>query len=227
MNRFFQLIAIALLLLSYSVEVAAQALPFHLAEGAGTFRLGLVCGEESRWLDECKIKQKGQQYTITDNLWKGGTVQLTVHPLSDTKGFIMEVTGNSLPTGAQLCWAYGACDETMQAPPTNNQILPKACADNVFSVEGNAFTVYYGKVMALRTVIGVTPEASTIRLSNAHQQASPLQLWNSGKKTDSPVISALCPWNTADKLYFCFYHQNEKADYNYFMLPELFQKEAR
>ena len=75
--------------------------------------------------------------------------------------------------------------------------------------------------MKLRTVHGVSPIGSDIRLSDGHKQASPLALFNSGKKTDAPVISALYPWKPQEMLYFCFY---QRADYNYFMLPDLFAK---
>ena len=36
----------------------AQTLPFRLSKGAGTFRLGVVCGNESCWLDQCSVKKK-------------------------------------------------------------------------------------------------------------------------------------------------------------------------
>lgn len=204
-----------------------QSLPFRLPKGAGTFRLGLVCGNESRWLDQCKINKAGQTYTIKDPLWKEGEVKLTVCPLTDSGGFILEVSGEKLPEAPRLCWAFGGCDDTNTSTVTNNQIPTAACHDNVFSVEGNAVTVYYGAVMRLRTVHVLAPVHSDIRLSDARQQEAPLLLFHSGKKTDTPVISALCPWKPQEKLYFCFYKQNAKADYNYFMLPALFKKELK
>ena len=56
----------------------AQTLPFRLSKGAGTFRLGVVCGNESCWLDQCSVKKKGQAYTIKDKLWKEGEIKLIV-----------------------------------------------------------------------------------------------------------------------------------------------------
>lgn len=75
----------------------AQTLPFRLSKGAGTFRLGVVCGNESCWLDQCSVKKKGQAYTIKDKLWKEGEIKLIVCPLTDSNGFIMEVSGERLP----------------------------------------------------------------------------------------------------------------------------------
>lgn len=214
-------------LLSVFTGNAVLPLPFRLSKGAGTFRLGMVCGHQSRWLDECNITKEGQQYILKDKLWKGGEVRLVIRPLTHTDGFVMEVSGERLPEDTRLCWAFGGCDGRDGSASSGSVIPPAACADNVFSVEGNAFTTYYGESMKLRTTQGVAPLGSKICLSDARQQESPLKLYHSGKKTDAPVISALCPWKPQEKLYFCFYKRNAKADYNYFMLPGLFQNESK
>ena len=86
--------------------------------------------------------------------------------------------------------------------------------------------------MKLRTLQAVTP-SDDIRLSNGHKDETPLMLYESGKRTDRPVLAGRCnlsPTLSQEKdtkpfrLYFCFYEQNEKADYNYFMLPDIFAK---
>ena len=137
----------------------------------------------------------------------------------------MEISGERLPEELKLCWAFGACDGADDPAVTDNSIPAASCFHNVFSIEGNAFTTYYGESMKLRTVHGVSPIGSEIRLSDGHKQASPLALFNSGKKTDAPVISALCPWKPQRKALL-FVSTNE-AYYNYFMLPGLFGKEHK
>ena len=86
--------------------------------------------------------------------------------------------------------------------------------------------------MKLRTLQAVTP-SDDIRLSNGHKDETPLMLYESGKRTDRPVLAGCCnlsPIPSQEKvtkplrLYFCFYEQNEKADYNYYMLPDIFAK---
>ena len=111
--------------------------------------------------------------------------------------------------GITFLWSFGDCRPDMDI--------------NVFSVEGQAFTCYYGESIKLRTLQAVTP-TDDIRLSNGHQDKTPLQLYESGKRTDRPVLAGRCPLTANGKLYFCFYEQNAQADYNYFMLPELFNK---
>jgi len=221
-------ITIVLLLLLTLAEMKAQALPFRLPEGAGTFRLGIVADDGSRWLDECKFKKTGDRiYIVKDVLLGEGEVRLVICPLADTKGFVMEVSGSRLPKKLSLCWAFGACNEDENLAGLGAEISPGACRDNVFSDEENAFTVYYGVSMALRVTQGIAPIGSGLRLSDARHQKTPLELYHSGKKTDTPVISSLYSWNTKENCYFCFYKQNARADYNYFMLSQLFEKENK
>ncbi|KAA6300887.1 MAG: Exo-poly-alpha-D-galacturonosidase [Candidatus Ordinivivax streblomastigis] len=112
-----------------------------------------------------------------------GSIQITVQALRDTKGVIVEV----VPTAsAELTWSFGG-----------------GTKDDVFSVEGNAFTLYYGESMALRTIQGCVPPASELRLS------------------DTPALTGRLLVQSGQKYYLCFYEQNAKADYNYFMLADL------
>ena len=151
-------ITILLLLVLVLMEVKAQVLPFRLSKGAGTFRLGIVAGDESRWLDECSLKKTGDRiYIIKDALLEKGEVRLVICPLADTKGFVMEVSGSRLPQNISLCWAFGACNEDETLSREGNVISPGACRDNVFSDEENAVTVYYGKSMGLRVTSGIMP----------------------------------------------------------------------
>lgn len=163
-----------------------------LTPPVGTFRLGISEGNESHWLKP-DIKIKGITFQ-----WKA---------LPDTRGFILEVAVSSTPKADVLFWSFGDCQPDSDV--------------NVFSVEGQAFTCYYGESMKLRTLQAVTP-TDDIRLSNGHKDKTPLMLYDSGKRTDRPVLAGRCPLTANSKIYFCFYEQNEKADYNYYMLPDIF-----
>ncbi len=127
-----------------------------LTPPAGTFKLGISKGNESHWLQP---KEKTPRITFQ---WKA---------LPDTRGFILEIEVASSPKADALFWSFGDC-------------RPDADV-NVFSVEGQAFTCYYGESMKLRTVQAVTP-TDDIRLSNGHKDETPLMLYESGKRTDRP-----------------------------------------
>lgn len=129
----------------------------QLTPPAGTFRLGISKGTDSHWLAP-QEKVKGIAFR-----WKA---------LPDTRGFILEVAVTSLQQADNLFWSFGDCQPDMDI--------------NVFSVEGQAFTCYYGESMKLRTLQAVTP-TDDIRLSNGRQDKTPLLLYESGKRTDRPV----------------------------------------
>lgn len=131
----------------------------QLTPPAGTFRLGISKGTNSHWLAP-QEKVKGIAFR-----WEA---------LPDTRGFILEVAVTSLQQADTLFWSFGDCQPDMDI--------------NVFSVEGQAFTCYYGESMKLRTLQAVTP-TDDIRLSNGRQDKTPLLLYESGKRTDRPVLA--------------------------------------
>lgn len=199
-----KILVIDFLLWSIGTSVHAQGntLSYSMPDGSGTLKLGIIENDSSQWLD---MQRHG--------------LRVQCYPLSDTKGFILEVESPRQDT--LLSWAFGGCD----APTSKNDIDPADCKDNVFNVEGTQITVYHGKVMQLKTTHLIVPSASVIRLSDGHRQATPLTLFTSGKKTDAPVLAATCPLRKGEKVYFCAYKANQKADYADYMLPQLFHKE--
>ncbi len=124
----------------------------QLTPPAGTFRLGISKGTNSHWLAP-QEKVKGIAFR-----WEA---------LPDTRGFILEVAVTSLQQADTLFWSFGDCQPDMDI--------------NVFSVEGQAFTCYYGESMKLRTLQAVTP-TDDIRLSNGRQDKTPLLLYESGNE---------------------------------------------
>ena len=124
-----------------------------LTPPAGTFRLGISKGNESHWL---KPKEKIQGVSFQ---WKA---------LPDSRGFILKVEVASAPEADALFWSFGDCQPDSDI--------------NVFSVEGQAFTCYYGESMQLRTLQAVTP-TDDIRLSDGHKDATPLMLYQANEPT--------------------------------------------
>ena len=48
----------------------AQTLPFRLSKGAGTFRLGVVCGNESCWLANAVSRKRDRLIPLKINYGK-------------------------------------------------------------------------------------------------------------------------------------------------------------
>lgn len=224
MNKRTYIICLAIVLLSGLLYGQEPDQTFHAPELAGTLRLGLIQGNESLWASEGKVKttREGNTtvYTVKNKLTGKGHLTIRVRPLKDTQGSVIRVEAHDLPQGTELGWGYGGAGG--EKAPETNEILPAHCKDNVYSIEGHAFTLYYGTSRSLRIFNAIAPLGSEIRLSDARQLNTPLTLWQSGKKTDAPALAARCPITNDVPVYFCFYKHSPKADYNYYMLPELY-----
>lgn len=202
---------------------------FHFPQMAGNFRLGIANEKGSLWASEMKeVDIRNEQgkliYTLKDPILNHGSLTVCVVGLTETNGIILEVEAENIPQSIHLMWSFGGCYGKEPANQTDSKLEPLYCAYNVFSVEGAAFTAYYGESMRLRTIHGITPPDSDIRLCDAHTQQSPVAFFESGKKTDAHALGAATPLINGRKLYFCIYAQRRNADYNYYMLPGLFSR---
>ncbi len=210
---------------SGTARIVAEAYPafgFLLPEMAGSLEFGLIQGDTSLWLKDIpEVERTAGPGSVKYTLQAGGELTVQAVSLPTTDGLILEVTARNFPDGTQLLWAYGGASG--KAGVTQPALLPEYCRYNVFSVEGTAFTVYYGESMKLKVLQAVMPPASEIRLSDAFRQETPRGFFESGKKTQAPALAAVLPLKNDQKEYFCIYRQNASADYNYFMLPEVFR----
>ncbi|MDR3260236.1 MAG: DUF4450 domain-containing protein, partial [Tannerella sp.] len=205
---------------------------FLFPEIAGNLKFGLVNGKANKWLSEMRIKDMKHDanrlvYTLSDPMLQNGELVLEVLSLSDTDGVIIAVRGENIPDRLQLCYSYGGAGGEVLPDPKVSGLQPFLCKDNVFSIEQTAFTLYYGTSMELKTVQGILPVHAEIRLANSCSQNSPVAFFKSGKKTDFPALAAMISLKNNTEEYFCIYRQNKNADYNHFMLAELFAKEKK
>lgn len=207
-------------------------LAFYFPEMGGNLKFGIIGTQVNKWLSEFKdvnVQQPDKRslvYTLSDPLLGKGKLVVTVVSLSQSDGVIIEVNPVNIPQSLNLLWSYGGACGKILAENEYGRLKSIYCRNNVFSVEHTAFTLYYGESMRLKTVNAVMPVTSDIRLSDAHVQKSPQVFFESGKKTDSPALAAVVPLISNQKEYFCIYKQNDQADYNHFILPNLFKDES-
>ena len=209
----------------------APEFAFHLPQMAGNLRLGFSNGKINRWGSDLKnvtaLSEKEKvTYTLKDPMFGRGSVTVRVTKLSDTDGIAVEIRGEQLPPGTQVVWSFGGCYGKVINYPIESRLRPEYCYNNVFSVEDTNFTVYYGESMDLQTIQGITPFNSDIRLADATEQETPMKLFLSGKEEiEAPALGGTNPLENHNRLYYCIYTQNKKAEYNYYILPSLFKKE--
>ncbi len=204
---------------------------FLLPEMAGNLKFGVIRGDESKWLEgffgiESSHENNRVKYSLHDSILGEGELVIDAISLSTTDGLILEVEAKNLPEGIQLFWSFGG-SYGKAIKEDEIGLKPEYCKYNVFSVEGSLFTVYYGESMKLKVFQAVTPLNSEIRLADAFQQNSPLEFFNSGKKTTAPALAAIVPLKKNDKHYFTFYRQNAEADFNTYTLPEVFSESLK
>lgn len=211
MHKLRFLLTLFLCFFFYGIVFAGteEELSYPMSDGSGTLKLGIVTGNTSRWLTE------------KDNLLRQDKISVRCVSLSKTRGLIIEVENKDLPENTRLGFVFGGYD----SPKPDKVIVPETCKDNIFNVEGTHVTVYHGKSGALKVTQLVVPVGAEMRLSNGRIMSTPLEVFESGKRTDAPVLAGICTLRKGEKLYFCVYKQNREADYADFMLPDLFKQE--
>ncbi len=214
-----------------SQSVLGQSTDWSLLtpELAGTLRLGVMHGENSKWFsdfDQIKVKNSDSEtrFVLKDDILAKGKIEYIIRPLKDSKGGVMQLKCSDLPDGLELIWTYGGASNKSVSVNWQPEIKTDDCYQNVFSIEGDSFTLYYGTSRKLKILEAETPAGSKLRLADAFQQETPAQLLKSGKNTTAQVVAANVSLQNDSPLYFCFYFLSPYADYNYFMLPELFEK---
>jgi len=200
-------------------------------ELGGTLRLGVAKGDASKWFSDFKnIKEKSTKegiiYILKDAILEKGEIQFEIRSLLDSKGAVMKLSGENLPEELKLIWTYGGASNEDKGAEWKPALIPSDCDKNVFSIEGNSFTLYYGTSRKLKVLEALVPSGEEPRLADAKKQETPISLLNSGKKTDAQVVASQSDFIVGKDIYFCFYFLNPKADYNYFMLPKLFENRS-
>jgi len=201
---------------------------FLFPELGGTLLFGLITGNQSKWLEEAgSVFSTGEKgaliFELKDELLGKGKLSIKAVPLKTTDGLILEICATGLKPAVELFWAYGGATG-WPVEPRKASLKPEFCKNNVFVVERNDMTVFYKETVDLKVMNLLFPVETESALCDARQQSSPLALFLSGKKTDSPLLSGKFKLSEGKKYYICIYRQNKEADYNYSHLPQLFEK---
>ena len=141
-------------------RVEAGDLPefaLYMPRMGGTLRLGLICGDSSKWLInaaniEARYNAGKMSYTVTDPILKKGVLHLEVLALYNADGMILRIEQEKIPDDVKLFWAFGGAtgkrfsrDGDLGADPESSFYLkPEYCTDNEYFITNNSFNLYYG-----------------------------------------------------------------------------------
>jgi len=178
----------------------------YLPGRGGNLRLGIKSPAGSKWLNAAQqivaIYQGGSlSYELSDPLLDGRKLFLTVLPLSETKGVVVEVFLSREPDDhsklpAKIVFGYGGAsgergarggDIGCERQPVSElfQLRPEACRENAFSLANDTFVLRHHEA----AIAGVTPVGTRLSVADATQWASLESLCSSvGKAATYPVV---------------------------------------
>ncbi|MEI6945716.1 DUF4450 domain-containing protein [Paraflavisolibacter sp. H34] len=204
----------------------------------GNLRLGLVKGDNSKWLiDASSVTARyipgSMAYEVQDPLLQGGTLLLTVIPTATGEGMLLKAEGRNLPAGLELFAAFGGAtgkkfsrDGDIGADPESSFYLkPENCRDNIFQIDQNRFSLFYGSknplseearyeiqhlgqkdtlpgaAAALKQLTGLFPAGTRLKLGDASRQESPLQFFGATAAA-APALTARVPVGSGPLYFF-------------------------
>ncbi|WP_432713215.1 DUF4450 domain-containing protein [Pedobacter sp.] len=178
----------------------------------GNLKLGIISGNESKWLTKAAdIKawyDSGEmRYEITDHLLgKSGKILLSVLALGQSEGLVVKAQFVGVAKDVQLFWSFGGASgknffrsgDMGPDPESVFYLKPENCVNNVFQLQGNLFTLQYGKEKTLR---GSFPSAN-LHLADASSQNDPLHMDKSSGSTH-PVLCGKKTVENGKDFYIC------------------------
>lgn len=211
----------------------------------GNLKFGLMRGSVSKWLNDAdtitaRYRPGSMLYEIKDKLLGTGTLELIILPLADAEGIIVKAQFKNVSNDLELCWTFGGASgkkfnrngDMGPDPESSFYLKPEYCTDNRFNIQKNTFTLRYGSGLPVQStstetaklkkeqiLLGFVPAASTVQLSDATQQESPLQLAQS-RAAASPVLTGWVKGN--EPLYFALQNPESKAELVYANAATLF-----
>lgn len=247
-------------------RVEAGDLPemaLYLPGMGGNLKFGLVNGTTSKWIInadhiETRYRPGSMIYRVKDKLLGDGTITLHVLPLFDQEGLIVKLQATGVPAGVQLITGFGGVtgkkfsrDGDIGADPESAFYLkPEYCKDNIYAINKNAFTVYYGGKTSLseedryeiqhfpkqgadsamgradlKTLWGIFPQEMTLKTADPGKQESPAAFLRSTNDKTPALRGQIALSNSP--LYFLVQNGKGVQQGSYMDLPSLFDRTER
>ncbi|MCC9065595.1 DUF4450 domain-containing protein [Flavobacterium piscisymbiosum] len=210
----------------------------------GNLKLGLVNGNESKWITETsKIDTRYvlgiMHYTIEDPILGNGKLFVDVVALKESEGFIVKVCGKNVSKNSSLIWAFGGAtgkkfsrDGDIGADPESVFYLqPDYCINNKYTIKKQSFLLEYGsesnkqKTGNNKSLSGFFPE-SVAHLANAKSQKTPLELYNSNPESLSLITGKIKSISEKGD-YWLFLAEDSKTNYNQKNIAQLYEKSVQ
>jgi hypothetical protein len=134
----------------------------YLPGMGGNLKLGLISGDKSKWLInassiEARYRPGTMLYTIKDEMFGNGTLQIQVLAGAADENIIVKTTFTNAPKTLKLLWAFGGAtgkkfsrDGDIGADPESSFYLqPDYCKGNTFNIDQQKFILNFsGKALS-------------------------------------------------------------------------------
>ncbi|MFV0606823.1 MAG: DUF4450 domain-containing protein [Niabella sp.] len=191
-------------------------------------------------------------YEIKDKLLGNGILKIMVLALADEDGMIVKTETVNVPNKLSIVIAYGGAtgkkfsrDGDIGADPESSFYLqPDYCKNNQYQINKNSFQLFYGFTKPLtdderyeiqygktldsnikdnpKTIFGLFPTNSTLKIVDANKQHAPLSLLQSPPSKSAPVITALLKNISTNIGYFVI--KKDFTQLHYSELSSIFTK---
>lgn len=147
---------------------------------------------------ESRFRSGQRTYLLADKKHLGrGKITIDLLALSDADGLVMRCVSNNLRPNVKMLCIYGGANNQrfsregdLGADPKDCfYIKAENCSGNIYRMNENSFTLYYGKGAVALKIQGVFPIGTEFSLRDAEQIESVGQLITSQPK-DAPVLLA-------------------------------------
>ncbi len=198
---------------------------FFMPNMGGNMQVGLLVGQHSIWFNDAEFVKSTyypgtRVYEIKDPVIGKGIVNIKVLAMADADGMIMRVNAVDLPKGAKLICLYGGASNKRFSrngdlgvdKPDCFDLHVDACKGNVYKIEKNTFVLDYGQTTKNpRTIEGVFPKGSKLKIASPSKLGSPLELWKSDAIEDLPVLVSEVEMKENKPLFIAIQLKSEKG----------------
>ena len=184
-------------------RVEAGDLPefgLYMPRLGGTLRLGIIRGEQSKWLIEAdqieaRYNNGSMRYTISDDLLGDGELKLKLLALADADGMILQMSGVNLPDDLCLFWAFGGASDKRFSregdlgadPESVFYLTAEKCKGNQYYLKNGSFSVYYNAQKGY-DLESVAPDYVLTPEETEHPDLQKMKSIMGVVPTDSPVL---------------------------------------
>ena len=182
----------------------------YLPGRGGNLRFGIKTPAGVKWLNDAqtiiaRYRPGSMLYEIRDPLLGTGVLDLTVLPLSESKGLIAQVELRDSTVPVELIWAFGGAnglkgrrggDIGCESEPVGIffQLKPEQCRGNEFTIVSNTFVLHSKGA----TICGAGSAGMELAVADASQWSSLAGLLAlAGKTNELPVVVGRLGWNPA------------------------------